>query len=221
MNKIKVVGEFPALQAYIDGFPDFANSFSDALDTFGISLTKAAESLEFSGARDQGRLCREVYIALGDATLETDFRPILARIDALLQDAIRFRLRSTLEASLRDLKERLDETGQGPQHPSKSVLFEPVSEEGLLDRTGYNPDEDKVLVLVNDLGAAGLQTLARLLPYVNSENALLVRINDGWNETAVEDYADALRSTFENKGGAIIGATEEEFPRILAEFATE
>ena len=25
MNKIKVVGEFLALQAYIDGFPDFAN----------------------------------------------------------------------------------------------------------------------------------------------------------------------------------------------------
>ena len=68
MNKIKVVGEFPALQAYIDGFPDFANSLSDALDSFGISLTKAAESLEFSGARDQGRLCREVYSALGDAT---------------------------------------------------------------------------------------------------------------------------------------------------------
>ena len=123
MKKIKILGEFQALRAYIDGFPDFTNSCSDALDTLGTTLTKAAESPEFSGAREQGRLCREVYIALGDATLETDFRPILARIDALLEDAVRFRLRSILEGSLRDLKGRLDETGQPPPKPKQVRPF--------------------------------------------------------------------------------------------------
>lgn len=207
MKKIKVVGEFEQLHPYIPIGPEFSGDFNAAIDVLHTAVSDAWNNVKKDELRT---ICQDAEGVLQDPNPDTNFGAVLTSLEVVLGSGGRFKRRAALEQSVTEIRKFLDEHGKGPQNPIIRALFEPITEAALIDRTDYNEDTDRLVVVAKSQNIEGLIALARILPYVNARNTLIVQTDDQWVEDSVEPYLTGLIQIFEDQLGKVVSIEDDE-----------
>lgn len=207
MKKIKVLGEFELLSPYIPNSPEFNGDFNVALDALHTAVSDAWSNVKKAELK---AICENAETLLRVPSVDTDFGVIVTSLEMVLDKAGRFKRRNVLEGYIAEVRRHLDADGKGPQNPITRSLFEPVSEAALLDRSGYNDDEDLLVIISKSQNTEGLIELVRVLPYVNARNTLIVKTDDDWIEETVEPYLDVVIQLFEQQLGVVVSVQDDD-----------
>ena len=206
MKKIKVVGEFEKITPYIPSTPELTGHFTAAIDILHSAVSDAWNNVK---KEELKTVCQDVEAALQQPTIDTDFGALLTSLEVVLGSGGRFKRRSNLQQSVEEVRAYLDEHGKGPKNPLTRELFEPITEESLIDRSNYNEDDDLLVIIGKPQNTEGLVALARVLPHVTARNTLIVQTDDDWIEDSVEPYLNGLVQIFEDQLGKVISVQDD------------
>lgn len=207
MKKIKVLGEFELLSPYIPNSPEFTGDFNVVLDALHTAVSDAWSNVKKVELK---AICEDAEALLRVPTLDTDFGVIITSLELVLEKACRFKRRNVLEGYIAEVRSYLDAEGKGPRNPITRSLFEPVSEPALLDRSGYNDEEDLLVIISKSQNTEGLIDLVRVLPYVNARNTLIVKTDDEWIEETVEPYLEVVIQLFQDQLGVVVSVQDDD-----------
>jgi hypothetical protein len=207
MKKIKVLGEFELLSLYIPNSPELKGDFNVALDALHTAVSDAWSNVK---KEELKAICEDAETFLRVPNLDTNFGAIVTSLEMGLDKAGRFKRRNVLEGYIAEVRSYLDAEGKGPQNPITRSLFEPVSEPALLDRSGYNDEEDLLVIISKSQNTEGLIDLVRVLPYVNARNTLIIKTDDEWIEETVEPYLEVVIQLFQDQLGVVVSVQDDD-----------